>query len=114
MEEIPIMEIKFSHNYPKLHGQVKARLLEIEVFEKRLLHPDFISYDTIYLGTEGVFPCGEKYYPLPTGTIIVLIFLGDKYIPFTTVRRWTAQKEQDYRAGINQVFDIIIEENKKS
>lgn len=105
------MNIKFSHHYPKLHSQTSARLLDVIIKTKNELSGYFINYDTKYIEPEGCFPAVEKYYELPTGKLLVLVFIGDKLIPFTTVRRWIPKKEEYYRNAIGQTFQIqFIEE----
>jgi hypothetical protein len=108
-----MMEIKFSHSYPKLHGQIRATLLSIIMSDRKNLNPELVHYDTLYLEPDGVFPCVEKHYPLPDGPLMILVFVGNKLIPFTTVRRWTAKIEEFYRQNINQVFDVKIMKTKK-
>lgn len=95
-----MLEIKFSHDYPKLHGQKRARLLYVKTATREMLDPDFIEYDT-------KFPGG--YYPLPDGKYIVLCFIGEKFIPFTTVRPWRLEKECFYTESRGQAFTILIE-----
>jgi hypothetical protein len=120
--------INFSHVYPKLHEQVAAQLLKVEVHDRKELNEEFVMYDTVY--RERVFRHIEghgdveyspttKYYPLPSGKLIVLVFLGDKLIPFTTVRRWTPMKNADglnkeewYRSHIGELFEIVTKETK--
>lgn len=91
------MHIGFSHRYPKLHGQTSARLISIELCERNELSPDFIIYDTSYDG---------GLYPLSPGRYMVLVFLGNKLIPFTTVRPWTKSKYLYYKGGIGSEFEI--------
>lgn len=98
------MKIKFSHEYPKLWGQYSARLLEVNDTEYKNLHPDLIEYDTKYNG---------GYYPLPKVRLIQLIFLGDKGIPFCTIRRWTPQKHRYYESAIGKIFEIEIKGDRK-
>jgi hypothetical protein len=101
-----IYTIKFSHVYPKLRGQKFARLLSIELRERAELSENFIKYDTF-------FGFGESY-PLPNGIYLILVFLGDDLIPFTTARRWTQEKERYYREAIGKYFTIqIIEGGSK-
>jgi len=116
--------IKFSHNYPKLHGQIVAQLLKVEVHDRKELNEEFVEYDTVYKypvfrhieGHGDIEYVGENHYPLPKGKLLVLVFLGDKLIPFTTGRRWTPlrkgetqTKEEWYRSRIGELFEIVIE-----
>ena len=102
------MRIKFSHQYPKLVRQSTAELLAVKLMRKDQLHPDLVGTDTIYFLDSG----DKQYYPLPNGWILILIFLGDKNIPFTTIRRSTAQKQAWYESKIGERFDIVVEEEK--
>jgi hypothetical protein len=99
------MKIKFSHKYPKLHGQRTARLFAVEVRDLDDLHKDFVEYDTFY----EYGPMGRRHYDLPKGSLLVLVFIGDKLIPFTTVRRSTPEKDRYYREAIGKTFDVVIE-----
>jgi hypothetical protein len=91
------MQISFSHNYPKLHGQKQATLLVIEKCILSKLTDEFIEYDTAYDG---------GHYHLAPGTYILLVFLGEKHIPFTTMRPFTEEKYRYYEAGIGKIFTI--------
>jgi len=68
------------------------------------MHADLIEYDTKNKRGE--------YYPLPNATYLQLIFLGDKGIPFCTIRRKTAAKHLYYlnQVGIN--LKIVVEGTK--
>ena len=116
--------INFSHVYPKLHGQIAAQLLKVEVHDRKELDEDFVEYDTVYAipgvfverkGDECDFELEKGHFPLPSGKLLILVFLGDKLIPFTTVRRWTPMKNADglnkeewYRSKIGELFEIAI------
>lgn len=97
------MQIKFSHDYPKLHRQKTAWLLKIDICDRSELSEVFVEYDTVYDG---------GHYPLPDGIYMVLLFQGNERIPFTTVRPWTTKKEQYYRDGVGEIFDIEIVREK--
>lgn len=102
-----IKQIKFSHAYPKLHGQTSATLYDILLLDRAELTKKFIEYDTVYAG---------GHFPLPSGKYMVLLFLGNERIPFTTVRPFTQEKFLYYNRYIGGIFDIIIKpaENDKS
>ncbi len=115
-------QIKFSHSgYTKLHGQTSGRLIWIEIRDRKELCEEFVEYDTVYKISGAYVECkgdDEEYYPLPSGKLIVLVFLGDKLIPFSTVRRWTPMKNADglnkeewYRSKIGEQFEIVIKES---
>jgi hypothetical protein len=95
--------INFSHNYPKLWGQGKAKLIRIEVIDARTLTKELIEYDT--KTSDG------KYYQLPKdGKLLQLFFVGDKGIPFCTLRRHTISKWDYYNIAMvnNFIFHIEI------
>lgn len=91
------MKIKFSHNYYKLHNQTKAQLISVKsiVIDKDT-PSELLEYDTTYDGGR---------YELKNGDYVMLVFLGNLGIPFTTIRsakgRWlvTVDKEYDDRFG---------------
>lgn len=95
--------IKFSHDYPKLHGQKTARLIGVLTVTPDELHRQFIEYDTV--NKEG------GHYKLPKAEkFLILLFLGDKNILFTTIRRMTAEKLAYYLNQVDMEFEIKIEE----
>lgn len=97
--------IRFSHDYPKLHGQTSAELLAVRpIWIDRFTPKELIAYDTSYDGGN---------YPLPRGHYIQLIFLGDLRIPFCTIRKAYPQQKVDYYNGsVGDVFAIAVEEGK--
>ena len=97
------MTIKFSHKYEKLRGLKsgdQVKLLQILTVNLESLTNSFITYDT-----DGV-------YPLPNrGKYLMLIFekgLGDI---FTTLRRWTPNKNEYYAVHQGEFFNIEINES---
>jgi len=107
------MKINFSHDYPKLWKQKKAELLAVRVIDAQAvaINKDLIEYDTKYILPDYSpdFTGGVCYYPLPkTGKLIQLIFVGDKDIPFCTLRRYIPTKYDYYKKGIGKIFEIII------
>jgi len=107
-------KIKFSHAYPKLHDQTGAKLLYVEVRDRKELTDNFVEYDTRYYTNYGQ-PSMDGHYPLPDGKLVILVFLGNHFIPFTTVRPWKPayggmkDKEEFYRSKIGQLFDIVVD-----
>jgi hypothetical protein len=99
----PKPKIKFSHKYYKLPLNLQtATLLEVISCEVGDLSRPFLEYDTAY-----PFLDGTSYYELPKkGTVLVLIFLAGW--AFTTIRRWTPEKEAYYRKLIGKEFEIVI------
>lgn len=112
-------KIKFAHRYPKLWNQSRATLLAVrELNFPRDLNEDFILYDTKFLdpagAAEGQYAAGSiipGFYPLENGPYVQLIFVGDKHIPFCTVRprkgRYGDKKEY-YQAKVGQEFEIVF------
>lgn len=101
--------IKFSHDYPKLHGQRSAYLLAVEPLTIDINTSDeLLEYDTA-TGDGG-------HYKLEHGEYIQLIFIGCEHrIPFCTIRKresWFNGQKNDkfayYRKLIGQIFNIEI------
>ena len=108
-EEI-MPQIRFSHLYHKLgdgEPPEEAQLLQVFTCDRKDLSDEFVGYDTAYYD-------GKKdmvsYYPLPGGKLLVLVFLDfeDNRVLFTTIRRWTPEKEKYYRSQTGKVFDVVI------
>jgi len=94
--------IKFSDDYPKLWGQKVARLVHVYILSYYDMHPDLVEYDTK--------TADGKYYPLPKTTLIQLVFVGDKQIPFCTIRRHTKEKYGYYLSKLNKEFLVEVTE----
>lgn len=101
------MHIRFSHRYPKVYEQRTAKLLHVRRVESTDLSEAFVEYDTVFFAP-GNPPLHIGHYDLPSGPVLLLVFLGDQHIPFTTVRRWTYEKECYYVQNKGKVFDIIV------
>jgi len=103
-------KIKFSHLYTKMpFDREKTQLLEVLIADKKELSKEFIRHDT------HIDESGE--YQLPEGKLIVLILLSLQedsmaWEQWTTVRRWTPEKEKYYRSLRGQNVEIVIEELK--
>ena len=102
------MKIKFSHNYFKLHNQTKAELIDIKrIAIDKDTPPELLDYDTTYDGGR---------YELKNGDYVMLVFLGNLGIPFTTIRSANGRYGDKciyYQAHIGELFDIIIKEEEK-
>jgi hypothetical protein len=97
--------IKFSNDHPKLWGQKKGELLAVRRCFAGVVHKnkDLLEYDTKN--------CKGEYYQLPKHNYLIqLIFLGDKQIPFCTLRRFDRQKYDFYQNNVGEIFDILIGE----
>lgn len=101
-------KIKFSHNYSKLWNQETAVLVAIkEIIIDKDTNKDLIEYDTKTSNGE--------YFPLKNGKYIQLFFVGNKGIPFCTIRSaYPPTKISYYKKMIGKNFDIKTEENKKN
>lgn len=100
--------IKFSHAYPKIHGQTMATLLAVRELDfPKDRNEDLIEYDTTYASDHGV-----DFYQLPDGPYLQLIFVGNKHIPFCTIRsKWGGfrkNKKEYYESMVGKEFKIII------
>ena len=95
--------IRFSHNYPKLHGQTSAELLAVRPLKIDAHTPkELLEYDTTYDGGR---------YPLRSGEYIQLIFLGNLRIPFCTIRSaYPPSKVAYYQRSVGKVFTIEVRE----
>lgn len=94
-------KIKFSKEYVKVWGQDKATLINLGTLYAESLPEDLIEYDT--KAKDG------SYYPLPKkGRLLQLTFIGNKGIPFCTLRRYTPEKQMYYAKLCNKVFDVEI------
>ena len=100
--------IRFSHNYPKLHGQKMAELLAVRFITiSKTTNPEMLEYDTRYENADGTI----GHYPLKSGQYMRLIFDGDKGIPFTTIRKaWPRRKVKFYEEMVGETFMIDVEE----
>lgn len=93
-----MVEIKFSHEYPKLWGQKTAILLNVKIIDSNSITEQLKEYDTKF--AEG------QFYPLPEGRLIHLTFLGDKNIPFSSIRSFYPQKFDYYSSNVGKQFDL--------
>jgi hypothetical protein len=93
--------IKFSHRYTKMPFRDKAILLQVFKTHYRDLSNVFIAYDTEILNS-------HDYYPLPKTDVIVLSLMADDGRTWTTIRRWTPQKEKYYRSITGEEVKIEI------
>ena len=103
-------EIKFSHDYPKLHGQITAELLAVKHLRIDSNTPEeLLEYDTTYFECVENLGRVKEYFPLPTGDYIQLIFLGNLRIPFCTIRKaYPPSKVEYYTASIGETFIVKI------
>lgn len=96
--------IKFAKNFLKLHGQTSAQLVAVRLLDTALMSPtDFKEmYEYDAKADDG------SYYPLNKDkTYTQLIFVGNKNIPFATLRN--KDKHIDYMNSIGWVYNIEVE-----
>ena len=111
--------IKFSHDYPKLHGQTSAELLAVRPLKIDAHTPrELLEYDTTYYKygfcTWGDPPKEKLHFPLPSGEYLQLIFLGNLRIPFCTIRKaWPSFKIDYYKSKIGETFVVEIMESEE-
>jgi len=88
----------------KLWGQNKATLINLGILYAETLPKDLIEYDT--KAKDG------SYYKLPKkGRLLQLTFIGNKGIPFCTLRRYTPEKQMYYARLCNKVFEVEVDGN---
>lgn len=96
--------IKFAKQFLKLHGQTSAELVAVKLLDTATISSndfeELVEYDA--KANDG------SYYPLDRNkTYTQLIFIGNKNIPFTTLRN--KNKYLDYMKSIGWVYDIEVE-----
>ena len=95
------MEIVFNHNYKKLHNQKTVVLVQTGAIKGKTITDDFIDYDT-----------DRKYKINRKGNYLYLIFIGEKMIPFTTLRKLNIENVKKYVGREGEFFNVVIEEQK--
>lgn len=100
--------IEFSHNFTKLHGTTKARLLEWQTKDSDFIDGEAILYDTEYW--EGG---KRKFYYLKPGLYLRLLLMGENGIPFTTYRKANNENVAKYCDSIGEWFEIVVNEGGK-
>lgn len=108
-------KIHFSHNYYKLGEVKKAILLSIrKVDDLKCLSADFLNYDTEYWNETKKT---SEFYPLEYNKPHLILFFyaenksdRSEFVGhiFTTIRRWTPQKEAYYNSLISEEFEVIV------
>ena len=99
-------KIKFSHKYYKFPTAYKeSQLAQVIVIDESEISQTFRMYDTSFRDGNK-----EGMYPLPKGKILLLLLIANKGHGWlwTTIRRWTPEKEAYYRGIIGQQVEIII------
>ncbi len=105
-------KIKFSHRYMKMPDLEKTItfLLEVVTIDQKELSSDFVDYDTSYfegMGRELI----KRNFSLPKGKVLILILNSPysfKANLWTTIRRYTPEKERYYKGLRGQEVKIVI------
>lgn len=92
-------EIRFNRNYSKLHNQTRACLIQTAVLEGKYIKKEFVDYDT-----DNLYKINKKE------TYLLLVFVGEKIIPFTTLRKLTIENVKKYVGYEGDSFNIVVEE----
>lgn len=101
-----IKQILFDNNYPKIHNQKHARLvMGIQGLLGEMLlknFPDLTFFDT--LRDDGI------YYDIkPEESYMLLLFVGDKEIMFSTLRKQNEENAILYAESVGEVYRLKIE-----
>lgn len=107
-------KIGFSHEYLKMHGQRSGTLIDVEQVDRENLTGEFLEYDTSYLGNDGkVHKYGVDFGDKAADArLAVLVFIGDKLIPFTTIRNLTDYDGVFYSIG--RRYDFVFKGSEES
>lgn len=99
-----VKEIRFKHNYTKLHNQEYAVLVNVSAVKGKDLKKKkgFVEYDT-----DGKYEIDENE------RYLYLVFVGIDMIPFTTLRKNNLENVEKYVGSEGDYFKIIIEEIKE-
>lgn len=99
--------IKFSHKYFKMpDGYEKSTLLQVLNINRDEISDSFYDYDTTY--ATGFNETAR--YPLPPGKLIILMLKSKTGLLWTTIRRWTPEKEKYYQSIVGHVVDCVVSE----
>lgn len=100
-----LKEIYFSNNYPKIHSQKQARLvLVLQEIPGEMLRKNF--FDLMMYDTErddGLY-CGIK----EDEEYMLLLFVGEKNIMFSTLRKQNQENVELYAESIGELFSITV------
>lgn len=98
--------VKFTAPFVKIRRQTKAKLVCVSVVDSDALHPDFIEYDSLFYNDR--LQPRHMSMDFLSGKLLHLIFLGNKLIPFATVRPHTPSREKFYRSLLGKNVDVKI------
>lgn len=96
--------IKFAKQFLKLHEQTSAELVAVRLVDTATMSPD--DFEEMY--KYDAKADDGSYYPLNKDkTYTQLILIGNKNIPFATLRN--KDKYMDYVKQIGWVFSVEVE-----
>lgn len=90
-------EIRFNQNYTKLHGQNLAQVIHIGIRTGKRLEKEFIEYDT-----------DGKFEIEPETAYMIIYLIGNKQIPFTTIRKANDENLEKYNE--KEFYKIVVDE----
>lgn len=112
------LTLKFSNDYLKLSADWEGRqatLLSVHNILLQYQSPAFLKYDTCYWKSREKKEKGWYELP-PEGEYLLLLFEMSGGYPqheqapvFTTLRRWTHEKEEYYRSNKGKFFTLVRE-----
>lgn len=94
--------IKFSHKYYKFPAAFeKSKISQIIVMDENDISQPFREYDTVF--TSSIAEDG--FYPLPKGKVILIFLIANSGMGWlwTTIRRWTPEKEKYYQDLVGMI-----------
>lgn len=100
-----MLNVKFSNDYIKLPlnwNGTHAKLVRVEPKKFSDLDPVFVEFDSRYRGQEGHYLFDFKY-----DKCIVLTFVHESGVEFTTIRSYTADKLEYYLKNLNLMFELV-------
>ncbi len=89
--------------------------MRVIVRDRSELTDKFVDYDTRYLEYDCNGMWSEQkvnHFPLPPNKYMILVFIGNEFIPFTTVRRFTEEKYSYYKSEVGNVFNINLKQKE--
>lgn len=101
-------KLKFSHDYQKLPMQWDGTqailigvqyIVDMDRFKMRV--PQLIRADTMFRGEEGFYPLNFK-----EGILLTFFHLNSSRL-FTTIRRFTEDKYQNYIEDAGDTFELM-------
>lgn len=99
-------KISFDENYPKLHNQTVAKLLlTVTNVSGQLLKRGTLKYVTEF---DTLRSDGRHYHIDEKKEYMILLFLGNKRILFTSIRAQNNENTEKYCNSVGECFSISI------